>query len=101
MGVPYETPPVAVEVVSESQTLVELALKAQTYRQAGVDEVWVVDHQSRTIEIWGVQGRATLTDAQTLTSPTCRVSVCLYASSWMGNDAKRDKRSDACGARIL
>jgi Uma2 family endonuclease len=55
-------------VVSESQTLAELALTAQTYRQAGVEEVWVVDYKSRSIEVWNAQGQTTLHDTQTLTS---------------------------------
>jgi len=67
--VPREIPLLAVEVVSESQTLVGFALKAQYYRNAGVDEVWIVDHSSRTVEVWTAQGRTTLTDAQTLTTP--------------------------------
>jgi Uma2 family endonuclease len=67
--VPREIPLLAVEVVSESQTLAEFALKAQYYRNAGVDEVWIVDHSSRTVEVWTAHGKATLTDAQTLTTP--------------------------------
>lgn len=64
--VPREIPLLAVEVVSESQTLAEFALKAQYYRTAGVDEVWIIDHSSRTVEVWTPQGRTTITDAQTL-----------------------------------
>jgi Uma2 family endonuclease len=70
-SVPQDTPLLAIEVVSESQTLAELALKAQTYRQAGVEEVWVVDYKSRSIrsiEVWNAQGQTTLHDTQTLTS---------------------------------
>jgi Uma2 family endonuclease len=67
-SVPQEAPLLAVEVVSESQTTAELALKAQFYRNAGVDEVWVVDHKTRTVEVWQGQGRTMLDDAQTLTS---------------------------------
>jgi Uma2 family endonuclease len=67
-AVPQETPLLAVEVVSPSQTSVELALKAQAYRNAGVDEVWVVDAQTRTVEIWNAQGQTTLPDSQALTS---------------------------------
>jgi Uma2 family endonuclease len=67
-SVPQDTPLLAIEVVSESQTLAELALKAQTYRQAGVEEVWVVDYKSRSIEVWSAQGLTTLHDTQTLTS---------------------------------
>jgi Uma2 family endonuclease len=67
-GVPQESPLLAVEVVSESQSLAELALKAQTYRKAGVEEVWVVDHKTRAVEVWNAQGTTTLNDTQTLTS---------------------------------
>jgi Uma2 family endonuclease len=67
--VPQETPLLAVEVVSESQTVAELALKAQFYRNAGVEEVWVVDHASRSVDVWNTQGRTTLNDTQTLTTP--------------------------------
>ncbi len=64
-----EPPLLAIEVVSQSQTLAELALKAQTYISAGVEEVWVVDHQTRVVDVWTPSGTTTLTDAQTLTSP--------------------------------
>jgi len=67
-SVPQEAPLLAIEVVSPSQTLAELALKAQTYRLAGVEEVWVVDYKSRSIEVWNAQGQTTLHDTQTLTS---------------------------------
>jgi Uma2 family endonuclease len=67
--VPQETPLLAVEVVSESQTVAELALKAQFYRNAGVEEVWVVDHASRSVDVWNRQGRTTLNDTQILTTP--------------------------------
>lgn len=67
--VPQITPLLVVEVVSESQTLAELALKAQFYRNAGVAEVWVIASHLRVIEVWSTQGRITLNDTQTLTSP--------------------------------
>lgn len=66
--VPREPPLLAVEVVSDSKTLAELAVKAQLYRQAGVEEVWIVDHKSRTVEVWNAQGTTALNDTQTLTS---------------------------------
>jgi Uma2 family endonuclease len=69
VGVPQEAPLLAVEVVSESQTVAELAIKAQFYRTAGVEEVWVVDHASRTVKIWSANGRTTLDETQTLMSP--------------------------------
>jgi Uma2 family endonuclease len=77
-AVPNDPPLLAVEVVSESQTLAELTLKAQVYRQAGVEEVWVIAHKRRVVEIWNAQGQTTLTDTQDLTSarlPGFRMSV--------------------------
>lgn len=68
-NVPHETPLLAVEVVSGSQTLAELVHKAQLLRQAGVDDVWVVDYRSRTVQVSNAQGITTLDERQTLTSP--------------------------------
>jgi Uma2 family endonuclease len=67
-NIPTEPPLLAVEVVSPSQTMAELSIKAQFYRNAGVDEVWVIDHATRVVEIWTTAGKSTLTDGQTLTS---------------------------------
>jgi len=67
--VTHAIPLLAVEVVSESQTLAELALKAQTYRQAGVEAVWIIDHQTHGVEVWAAQGQSMLNETQTLTSP--------------------------------
>lgn len=67
--VPREIPLLAVEVISESQTLLELAMKAQFYLSAGVDEVWLVDHATRVIDVWTAAGTTRLNDTQTLTSP--------------------------------
>ncbi|MBF6589749.1 MAG: Uma2 family endonuclease [Ktedonobacterales bacterium] len=68
-NVPHETPLLAVEVVSESQTLTELALKAQFYRNVGVDAVWIIDYKSRTVEVWQAHSTTTLHDTELLTSP--------------------------------
>ena len=43
-------------------------MKAQFYRNAGVDEVWVIDHGTRVVELWNVGGTTSLTDGQALTS---------------------------------
>ena len=67
-SVPHDKPLLAVEVVSESQSLAELTIKAQTYRNAGVEEVWVVDHKTRTVQVWNAAGMITLDDTQNLTS---------------------------------
>jgi Uma2 family endonuclease len=77
-SVPQDVPLVAVEVVSASQSLAELALKAQEYRQAGVEEVWIIDNHTRTLQIWNAQGSTTLNETQHLTSallPGFSVSV--------------------------
>jgi len=68
-AVPQEAPLLAIEVVSPSQTLAEIALKAQTYRNADVEEIWVVDAHSRSVQIWTAQGMTTLDETQALTSP--------------------------------
>lgn len=67
--VPHEPPLLAVDLVSDSQTLAELALKAQTYRRAGGDEVWIVDHKSRAVEVWSARPTVTVHEAALLTSP--------------------------------
>lgn len=67
--VPHEVPLLAVEVASASQTLAQLATKAQTYLDAGVEEVWLVDNKTRSVEVWTAQGTTTLDDGATLTSP--------------------------------
>jgi Uma2 family endonuclease len=77
-NVPHATPLLAVEVISESQTLASHAQKAQSYLQAGVDEVWLIDHKPRTVEIWNAVGTTTLNDTQAITSallPGFSVSV--------------------------
>jgi Uma2 family endonuclease len=68
-AVPQEAPLLVVEVISPAQTLAEIALKAQTYRNAGVEEVWVVDARSRSVQVWTAQSMTTLDETQALTSP--------------------------------
>lgn len=68
-SVPHDTPLLAVEVASASPTLAELGLKAQTYLNGGVEEVWLIDHKTRSVEVWTTHGTTTLDDAAALTSP--------------------------------
>jgi Uma2 family endonuclease len=68
-GISQDPPLLAVEVVSASQTIAELTLKAQVYLQLGVEEVWVMDHRARIVEVWNAQSPLTLNDTQNLTSP--------------------------------
>jgi len=67
--IPHVIPLLAIEVVSDSQSLAELSIKAQFYRNAGVPEVWVIDHATRVVEIWNAAGTTTITDGDDLTSP--------------------------------
>lgn len=67
--IPHSVPLMAVEIVSPSQSLSELGLKAQFYRNAGVDEVWLIDDGTRIVEIWNATGILSLTDGQILSSP--------------------------------
>ena len=66
--VPHEVPLLAVEVAGVSQTQRALHQKTQTYLQAGVDEVWVVDVKARTVHVVNAAGTTTLNDSSTLTS---------------------------------
>lgn len=68
-NVPQDIPLLAVEIISESQTLAQLTTKAKRFIQAGVDEVWAIDHEARIVEVWTAQGKTTLHDTQALTSP--------------------------------
>jgi Uma2 family endonuclease len=77
-SVPHDTPLLAVEVALSRQTLAHLSVKAQTYLQAGAEEVWVIDYKPRSVEVWNAQGTTTLGDTATLTSsllPGFSVSV--------------------------
>jgi Uma2 family endonuclease len=66
--VPTDVPLLAVEVISPSQTLAELRIKAQFYRAVGVDEIWLVDPDTRLVEIWNATSTNTLNESETLTS---------------------------------
>jgi Uma2 family endonuclease len=68
-SVPHDAPLLAIEVVSPSQTLAGMATKAQVYLQAGVEEIWLLDYKTRSVEVWTAQGATTLNDTTTLTSP--------------------------------
>ncbi len=49
---PVTPPTLAIEVRSPSQTMAELRRKCLDYRQYGVDAVWLVDPDSRTVEVF-------------------------------------------------
>ncbi|HEV7127789.1 MAG TPA: hypothetical protein VGN32_10145 [Ktedonobacterales bacterium] len=66
----------AVDVIAESHTLAEIAIKVQTYLKVGVAKAWMVDHPTRGIELWTVQGTTSLRDTKS------RTGVRMYAL-WM------------------
>ena len=67
-SVTTDIPLIAIEVLSPSQTMQEMATKAQFYRNARVDEVWLIAPSLRVVEIWHAQGQTLLNDSQLLTS---------------------------------
>lgn len=50
--VPQVAPDLAVEVLSRSNTAAEMRVKRADYVQAGVQLVWMVDPDARTVEVW-------------------------------------------------
>jgi Uma2 family endonuclease len=63
---PTMAPDLAVEVLSPSNTASEIARKLAIYRAAGVDLVWVLDPESRSVSIYTPTGAALLTEGDTL-----------------------------------
>jgi Uma2 family endonuclease len=63
-------PDIAVEVLSPSETTRMIVRKLGQYFTAGVKEVWLVDSEARTVEIWTGPNppERELTDGETLTS---------------------------------
>ena len=70
--------PLAVEVLSPSNSWAEMARKRRFYDQHGVDEYWVFDPQDGTLEVW-VRSATRLTEAadpaRGWVSPTTGVHV--------------------------
>jgi Uma2 family endonuclease len=65
--IPDLVPDLAVEVLSESNTKKEMAIKLQEYFAAGVRLVWYVEPEARTVRVYTAPDRSTLlTEEQTL-----------------------------------
>jgi Uma2 family endonuclease len=58
--IPELAPDLAVEVLSESNTPGEMARKRQEYFAAGVQLVWLVDPEARTVEVFTAPEQSTL-----------------------------------------
>jgi Uma2 family endonuclease len=63
-------PHVAVEVLSPGQSRTEMRAKVDTYLAFGVESVWVVDWDRRAIDVYEGGARRTLTEEDTLDSPS-------------------------------
>jgi len=63
-----EIPMITVEVLSPSQTMAEMRLKARFYRNVSVDEVWIINPAAQAIEVWAGQGQTTFADPQPVTT---------------------------------
>ncbi len=60
-------PDLAVEVLSPSNTAMDINLKIGQILQAGTASVWIVDPQSRTVTVHTSDGAVTLREGDTLT----------------------------------
>lgn len=61
-------PHVAVEILSPGQSRTEMRTKVELYLRFGVESVWVVDAERRTVDVYEGGERRTLTLGDTLTS---------------------------------
>ena len=63
-------PELVIEIISPSQTFGELTEKAEDYLKAGIDRVWVVDPQARSVTVFSKEGNfETLRNNNLLTDP--------------------------------
>ena len=63
-----ETPRLVVEVLSPSTASYDVGTKARRYLEKGVEEVWLVDREARTIEIRTPAGSTVLAPGDTVLS---------------------------------
>jgi Uma2 family endonuclease len=67
-GYPRLAPDLVAEVISLSQTLPQLEQKADVWLRHGVRLVWLVNPETRTVEVWRPNSRpSTLHEGDTLT----------------------------------
>jgi Uma2 family endonuclease len=66
--IPTFAPWLAIEIISPSQTMTQMHLKAHTYLQSGTAEVWILDPEQVMIEILTASSSAVFTHQQALVS---------------------------------
>ncbi len=52
-----QTPQLVVEILSPSTARRDREVKRRVYLEGGIVEVWIVDPEKRTVEVWGAGGR--------------------------------------------
>ena len=79
--IPDLVPNLAVEVLSRSNTPGEMRLKREDYFSTGVELVWEVDVEARTVTVWTsetestkLKGKATLDGGDVLPGFSCKVA---------------------------
>ena len=55
-------PDLVVEILSPSNTAIEMERKFQLYRQAGISEYWVVDSENKKLTVYRFQDKTILAD---------------------------------------
>jgi Uma2 family endonuclease len=85
----YAAPELIVEILSPGPTNErrDRELKLKLYAREGVDEYWLIDWRAHTVAVYRRAGQAlalvaTLTDADTLTSPLLPGFACPVAGLW-------------------
>jgi Uma2 family endonuclease len=80
---PDWTPNLAVEILSESNTRGEMERKLRDYFAAGVELVWYVDPEQRTVRVYtSIQEVTELTDQDTLDGGTILPGFSLSIAEW-------------------
>jgi Uma2 family endonuclease len=73
-----QTPDIAVEIISPSETATTINRKLEAYLKWGVPEVWLIDPEMRTIFVHTLAGAQRLSEGAFLTSelvPGWRVQI--------------------------
>src|SRR5262249_41416701 len=91
--VPDLVPDLAVEVLSASNTKAEMARKLRDYFAAGVQEVWLVDPKTQTVELYSAPDRKRrIPKGGTLSGSTVFPGFTLSLTALFGSTRRRKKR---------
>lgn len=91
--VPDLVPDLAVEVLSKSNTKGEMTRKLRDYFEAGVQEVWLVDPKSQTVEVYTAPDKKRrIPKGGTLTGSTVFPGFTLSLTALFASTHRRKKR---------